>query len=129
MIKLVHSASVTVQDLNKLTEQLYPENFSGLGELEQPYDIKLDRDVAATIQAPHKIPCAKRDKMKTALDKMTQSGVIADANGPTDWVSNLVITEKKSGALRNYLDSKPLNPVIKREHLNRTGRSTNQAGR
>ena len=66
---------------------------------------------------PYKIPCAKRDKLKTAFDKMTQSGVIADANGPTDWVSNLVITEKKSGALRNYLDPKPLNPVIKREHL------------
>ena len=48
---------------------------------------------------------------------MTQSGVIADANGPTDWVSNLVITEKKNGALRICLDPKSLNRAIKREHF------------
>ena len=48
---------------------------------------------------------------------MTQSSVIADANGPTDWVSNLVITEKKSGVLSICLDPKPLNRAIKREHF------------
>ena len=34
---------------------------------------------------------------------------------PTDWVSNLVIVEKKSGALRLCLDPKALNAAIKRE--------------
>ena len=46
---------------------------------------------------------------------MTQSGVIADTNGPTEWANNLVITEKKSGALKICEDPEPPNRAIKRE--------------
>ena len=47
---------------------------------------------------------------------MTAQGIIADVDQPTDWVSNLVITEKPDGAMRICLDPKPLNDAKKREH-------------
>ena len=40
---------------------------------------------------------------------------MAKVDKPTDWVSNLVITEKQDGRMRICLDPKPLNRAIKRE--------------
>ena len=49
------------------------------------------------------------------LDKLKDQNIIADFDKPTEWVSNLVIVEKKSGALRLCLDLQPLNAAIKRD--------------
>ena len=57
------------------------------------------------------------ERLKSMLDKLEQSGVIADAEGPTDWVNNLVITEKRNGALCLCLDPRPLNRAINRDHF------------
>jgi len=40
---------------------------------------------------------------------------VAKVNKPTDWVSNLIITERKDGRMRICQDPKPLNHAIKRE--------------
>ena len=47
---------------------------------------------------------------------MLSQSVIADVEGPTEWVHNLVVTEKKNGSLRPCLDPRPLNKAIEREH-------------
>ena len=44
---------------------------------------------------------------------MYRSSKVRPAN---DWVSNLVVVEKKDGSLRLCLDPKDLNKAIKREH-------------
>jgi len=44
------------------------------------------------------------------------NGVLKKVDHPTDWVSNLVVVEKKDGSLRLCLDPKNLNRAIKREH-------------
>ena len=49
------------------------------------------------------------------LDKLKDQNIIADIYKPTEWISNLVIVEKKSGALRLCLDPRLLNAAIKRE--------------
>ena len=41
---------------------------------------------------------------------------MADADQPTDWDSNLAITEKPDGAMRICLGPKPLDEAIEREH-------------
>ncbi|KAI0238088.1 hypothetical protein LSAT2_011282, partial [Lamellibrachia satsuma] len=64
---------------------------------------------------PRKIPYAIQPKLKEALDQLKVQNIIADVDEPTEWVSNLVIVEKKSGALRLCLDRRPLNAAIKRE--------------
>ena len=45
-----------------------------------------------------------------------QCGVLKRVDQPTDWVHNLVIFEKKNGALHLCLDPRDLNKVVKREH-------------
>ena len=54
------------------------------------------------IQPPRKIPYAIQPKVKKALDGLEAQNIIADVDRPTDWVSNLVIVEKISGALRLF---------------------------
>ncbi len=47
---------------------------------------------------------------------MIMLGVIKKVNEPTDWVNSMVITQKKNGELRIWMDPKDLNEHIKREH-------------
>ncbi|KAL7880871.1 hypothetical protein SRHO_G00031250 [Serrasalmus rhombeus] len=48
---------------------------------------------------------------------MEKLKVIQKINEPTDWVSFLVIVQKKNGALRICLDPRDLNKAVKREHF------------
>ena len=48
-------------------------------------------------------------------EKRKDQNIIADIDKPTEWVSNPVMVEQKSGALRLCLDPRPLNAAIKRE--------------
>ena len=36
---------------------------------------------------------------------------------PTDWVSQMTVAEKRSGAIRICIDPRPLNLALKREHF------------
>ena len=47
---------------------------------------------------------------------MVRLDIIDKVEGPTDWVSNLVIVEKPNGKLRVCLDPRDLNQAIKRQH-------------
>ena len=93
----------------------YVDVFSGVGEFQKPYHIEVDPNVPPQIQPSRKVPFARYDKLKTTLDDLQARGIIADVDKPTDWVSNLVIVEKKNGSLRLCLDPKPLNTAIRRE--------------
>ena len=67
------------------------------------------------IQSVHRVPITQRSKLKEALTKLEADGVIEDADGPSELVSNLVISQKRNRQLRLCLDPKPLNRAIKRE--------------
>ena len=47
--------------------------------------------------------------------KLEAASVIEDTDDLAEWVSNLMIGDKKNGTLRICLDPKPQNPVIKHE--------------
>ena len=93
----------------------YNDVFTGVGEFDKVYHMELNPDAQGVIQPPKKIPYAIQPKLKEALDRLKVQNIIADVDEPTEWVSNLVTVEKKSGALRLCLDSRPLNAAIKRE--------------
>ena len=106
-----HSKGITKEDL--LTE--YSDAFSGVGMFEKEYDIEVDPSVRPVIQAPRKLPYAKYDQLKETIARLEEEEIIASVDKPTDWVHNLVITEKRNGSLRICLDPRPLNNAIKRE--------------
>ena len=55
-------------------------------------------------------------KSKCPAWGVTQLGVIAPVDQPTRWVSQMVASSKKSGAMRICIDPRPLNKALKREH-------------
>jgi membrane-anchored protein YejM (alkaline phosphatase superfamily) len=54
--------------------------------------------------------------LKKTLDKLQKLEVIASVDEPTEWVSSLVMPEKKDGSLRLCLDPRDLNKAIMHEH-------------
>jgi len=112
-IDAVHSPSG--QSLSPLEE--YADVFEGLGEMPGQYHIELDESVTPVVHAPRKVPLALQPRLKAALDDMEQKGVIKKCDAPTDWVSSLLIVEKKNGSLLLCLDPRDLNKAVKREHF------------
>ena len=54
--------------------------------------------------------------MKDELDRLEHTGVIVKVDQPTDWVNQMYVAKKRSGAVRICIDPRPLNLAIKREY-------------
>ena len=87
----------------------YQDVFTGVGEFDKVYHMELNPYAQGVIQPPRNIPYGIQPNLKEALDRLKVQDFIADVDNLTEWVSNLVIVEKKSGALRLCLDPRPLN--------------------
>ena len=64
---------------------------------------------------PRRIPTALKEKFKEELTNLVDEKIISPVDQPTPWVSSVVVTTKKSGALRVCVDPRPLNKALKRE--------------
>lgn len=71
----------------------YPQNFSGMGHLGPPVKFKLKEDMLPVQMPIHRVPVAKREKEKAALQKYVEAGIIAKVEEPTPWCSNELIRE------------------------------------
>ena len=56
-----------------------------------------------------------RQKVTTALEKLEQQGIIEEVEGPTPWISPLVVIPKKDGDIRLCVDMRMANRAIIRE--------------
>ena len=108
----VHSVKVPVPD------DYYSDVFNErkLGTL--PGEVKLytDKSVTPSIAGSRRVPTALKAKLREELNRLENNQVIAKVSEPTDWVSNLVVTTKKSGDIRICIDPKQLNKALKRHH-------------
>ena len=75
--------------------QEYSEQFSGLGRFAKPYDAKLDPEAHPVIHPLRRVPLSLQGRLKKQLDLMEAEDVIMKRDGPTDWVSSLVVVGKK----------------------------------
>ena len=62
-----------------------------------------------------RIPTALKDKWKEELRKLIEQKIISPVDQPTPWVNSVVVTTKKSSALRICVDPRPLNKAFKRD--------------
>ena len=76
----------------------------------------MKEDSTPTVHAARKIPLKMKDKLKSTLEDMVKEKIIEPVSIPTDWVSSMVVIEKKNGKLRICLDPKELNQAVKRPH-------------
>ena len=75
----------------------------------------LDDNVKLIIQPQRKIPFTKRKKLNKIFDELEESEVIEQAEGPTDWLSNLVLTPKADlTQIRMNIDMTIVNTAIQR---------------
>ncbi len=112
--------SSSVDQVRGLTEaqikSQFPEIFKGEGKLEGELHLTIDPSVQPVQLPTRKVPLAVRDNLKKELDRLTDIGVIAPVDVPTDWISATVVTQKKDGRVRLCIDPKPLNSALKRNH-------------
>jgi len=94
---------------------IFDEQFHGIG-CHKYRQIKLDIEDTVTpiVQAQRRIPFAKREKLDEILKELEDDDVIEEVKGPTDWISNLVLTPKTDQKMRMNIDMTTGNTAIKR---------------
>jgi predicted aspartyl protease len=97
--------------------QRYPKLFTGLGELEEEYNIELEQDAQPyAISSPRRIALPLLPKVKEALEQMVDQGVIRqlDPNEPSKWCAGMVVVPKPNGSVRICVDLSELNKSVVR---------------
>ena len=78
--------------------------------------IRLSQDAVPAVHAVRKIPFALKDSIEKELLRMESLGVIEKVDGPTEWVSSMVLVSKDAASIRICLDPTDLNKYVMREH-------------
>ena len=99
-------------------KRMYPECFgkTSTGGFSVTKKLHHNENAEPRIHAPRRLAIEKMESTKESLEQMVQDGIIAKVEGPTDWVSSMVVREKTDGKLRLCLDTSDLNKALKREH-------------
>ena len=96
-------------------QQKFPSLFTGLGTLQNKYDIRLKPDAQPfALNTARHVPIPLRDKVKAELEHMQSLNVISKVDQPTPWCAGMVVIPKKSGKVRICVDLKPLNENVLR---------------
>ena len=96
--------------------QKYKSFFEGLGKLKDfQLDIPVDPCVKPIVQSMRRVPFSLRDKLEKKLDELVDLDVIEKAEGPTPWISPVVVVPKPNGDLRLCVDMRQANCAIVRE--------------
>ncbi|XP_005088965.1 uncharacterized protein LOC101855985 [Aplysia californica] len=95
----------------------FPDVFKGLGQLKDPYMIKLQEgvDPVCLYPAQNVAPHPLLPKVKTEIDRILAEGVISPVTEPTEWCSGMVVVPKRNGSVRICVDLTSLNKAVRRE--------------
>ena len=96
-------------DIGAELQAKYPKVFTGIGKLVD-YQLKLHIDESTTpvAQKPRRTPFALREKVSAKVEKV---------EGPTSWVSPIVVAPKPSGDIHLCVDMRCANKAIIRERI------------
>lgn len=111
-VNAVHSEKLTLEDI----KQRYPDVCDGIGKLKDyQAKIHLDLDVKPVAQNQRRIPFAMREKLETKIQELLRDDIIEPVEGPTPWVSPIVIIPKPGGDVRICVDMRQANSAVIRE--------------
>ncbi|PFX13288.1 Retrovirus-related Pol polyprotein [Stylophora pistillata] len=96
----------------------YPSVFQGIGKLKD-YQLKLhiDPSVTPVVQKMRRVPFSVKDKVTAKVNELLEKDIIEKVEGPTVWVSPVVVAPKPSGDIRLCVDMRRANEAIIRERL------------
>ena len=95
----------------------YPEIFTGLGKLSEPYTIQVRDDVRpVALHVPYDVSQPRLKLVKSQLDDMEAKGVISKVTVPTEWCSGMVQVPKDDPSqIRICADLTNLNRAVMRD--------------
>ena len=106
---------VTVRSPAEQLREKFPTVFRGVGKLKGLQErLHVDVDVPPVAQR-RRIPYAHVQAVDKKLEELLSTDVIERTDGPTPWVSPVVITPKKNGDIRLCVDLRLVNEAIIRE--------------
>ena len=96
----------------------YADRFEGIGKVKDvQLKIHIDESKAPVQQQHRRIPFQIREKVETELKRLEDLDIIEHVDGPTPWVSPIVVAPKpkKPDEIRICVDMRLPNQAIKRE--------------
>ena len=90
--------------------------FKGIGKHRyRQVELSIDKTVKPKIQPQRRVPFPKREQFDKILQELEESDIIEPVEGPTEWISNVVLTPKADPSqLRMNIDMTTANSAIKR---------------
>ncbi|XP_031574960.1 uncharacterized protein K02A2.6-like [Actinia tenebrosa] len=112
VLKINTVNAMTVDDIVRE----FPECFKGVGKLNN-YQAKIhvDPNVKPVAQQYRRLPFSMREKVEVKLEELVNMDIIEEVQGPTPWVSPIVVVPKADGDIRLRVDMRQANTAIIRE--------------
>ena len=108
--------NVVGENLAPILQAKYPTVFVGVGKLKgYKLELHVDPDVTPVAQKPGCVPL--REKVTSKVEDLIAKDIVERVNGPTSWVSPVVIAPKASGDIRLCVDMRKANAAIIRERI------------
>ena len=97
-------------------EQKYSRVFTGIGRLtDYEARIHVDESVRPVPQRPRRIAFALERKVKAQIQELLDADLIEEVQGPTTWVSPVVVRPKANGDVRICVDMRRANEAVIRQ--------------
>ena len=111
-----HINAVSAQRTHPILDE-FKDVFTGVGKLkEYQQRIHIDRSVKPVAQSPRRVPFHVRKQVEEQLDDLEASGIIEAVEGPTPWVSPIVVIPKRDrNKVRICVDMRSPNTAVRRE--------------
>ena len=97
-LKLLAKVDEVSSGYQQMIMESYPSLFRGLGNLGDPYEIRLRPDSKPfALCVPRRIAIPLRERVRAELKIMEETGIISSVDEPTPWCSGMVVVPKANG--------------------------------
>ncbi|KAK7099608.1 hypothetical protein V1264_003723 [Littorina saxatilis] len=101
----------------KIIADDFPSLFSdGVGKIKDvKVKLHIDQNIQPVAQQHGRIPFHVRKDVEAELERLERLDIIEQVQGPTPWISPVVVVPKKTGGVRVCIDMREANKAISRE--------------
>ena len=88
-----------------------------MASLDYKLKLHVDSEVIPIAQKPRRVPFALREKVTAEVEDLIAKDIVERVDGPTSWVSHVVVAPKATGDIRLCMDMRNANAAIIRERI------------